>query len=158
MDEPEVCFRVGQRGDGEAFSNGGHSGAAPPHSAEDLLGDLRNECFKTLTATPRRVDLTLWHLQRDSLSTALHGGSATDWPGFRRIFGNEEESGRPGNQTFSSSVLLTNTHTLKHPHALCHNYHFEVLCAVGFLCSSFLFPPCVAYSAWLGKCLLTVGS
>lgn len=41
------------------FLTGGHSGAAPPHSAKDSLGDMRNEGFKTLTASPRSVDLIL---------------------------------------------------------------------------------------------------
>lgn len=31
MDEPEVCFRVGQRGGGEAFSNGGATVEQHPH-------------------------------------------------------------------------------------------------------------------------------
>lgn len=60
------CALEWDRGEMERrFLTGGHSGAAPPHSAKDSLGDLRNECFKTLTATPRSMDLILRQLQHE---------------------------------------------------------------------------------------------
>lgn len=112
-----MCFRRGQRRGEAGFSKPGPQWSSTPTFWERLLGDVGGGCFKTLTAMKGAWTLFYSYWSHEGLCERhWHGDSETHWAGLHRILGNEEETGRRGNQALCFSVPLINRHKCIHLH------------------------------------------